>query len=460
MLSAISFVLFSSVGIGLLALFPLYYGKRLRLVHGAWVLSAGMLVRYGMVLLIPSLERAARLGVLCAAAGVAVFSLALYKKKTVLRARRPQGAKYLALVVIAAALFGKTLAQPLVGWDARSIWFFHGKMIYVNDGLSPAAGLNDGSVAFSHPGYPKFVASLAALGAHFQGSWNEYAPKFALFEVQLAALLFTFLFFEHSYRFAFLLLFLPLQFGGHLWSGYMDAHLAWFSGLGLLFFTRSAVSGSRAMAVSAILTSGVVLALKGEGVVYLLVIVVIGALSVAWASRSKRILSGIKTHPFSCLYLLAVAVTPFAAWIARRKALGVPSELWLDPGTFTRLATRLHDGHSLREIVAATFRHSHLQLSLIVLALVVVWQATAGRREPSEIGRAVFAPFGAAALYYACLVFIYLTTPNDLSWHLGTSVDRTMLTVCAFLVVAIYVLIGDNGELRRRQFAGHARRAG
>jgi len=49
----------------------------------------------------------------------------------------------------------------------------------------------------------------------------------------------------------------------------------------------------------------------------------------------------------------------------------------------------------------------------------------------------------AALVYGLGMVLVYLATPHDLQWHLGTSISRTMLPVSGGLFVAGYYLIRD-----------------
>ena len=60
---------------------------------------------------------------------------------------------------MALLLFVPILSLPLYDWDARSIWFFHGKMIYYAGTLGPEAGWNIQTPQFSHVDYPKLVLS-------------------------------------------------------------------------------------------------------------------------------------------------------------------------------------------------------------------------------------------------------------------------------------------------------------
>src|SRR5262245_48515143 len=120
-----------------------------------------------------------------------------------------------AIVLLFVAYYFRILSEPLSVWDARSIWFFHAKMIWVHGGLSQHGGWNHASLAFSHPDYPKLVPALAAELAWLQGHWNEFGPKASLL-VMLVPLLFWIFSFQAA-RASFVLLVLLFFFSLNAW---------------------------------------------------------------------------------------------------------------------------------------------------------------------------------------------------------------------------------------------------
>lgn len=66
------------------------------------------------------------------------------------------------------------LIDPLEDWDARSIWFFHAKMIAAAESIGLRAGWGHPSLRFSHSDSPNLIPALAAQLSHLLGYWNEY----------------------------------------------------------------------------------------------------------------------------------------------------------------------------------------------------------------------------------------------------------------------------------------------
>ena len=147
----------------------------------AWALLNGLLAHYLLVLLIPSLKYVVLVG-----GGLALVGfwdmrrtfLRLWRTGRVLRATK---AEWVLLGLLALPLLLLSVLTPILAWDARSIWFFHARMIYVARGLSEMTGLQYPTVGFSHPDYPEFLPALAANLAFVRGFWNEYLPKAAVF---------------------------------------------------------------------------------------------------------------------------------------------------------------------------------------------------------------------------------------------------------------------------------------
>jgi hypothetical protein len=146
----------------------------LQLLAAAW--SYGLCLNYVLLLLLGQLSLSLVIGAgLAMVMGVA----ALWQHRDRLRGPSRLTFWVLATGILVASLVVIVL-DPLTDWDARSIWFFHAKMIFFSGGLTPATGLGLSIGYGDHPEYPMLVPGLAAQIAQVVGFWNEYLPKFSL----------------------------------------------------------------------------------------------------------------------------------------------------------------------------------------------------------------------------------------------------------------------------------------
>jgi len=228
--------------------YPLTRAVRSRSDPFAYVglsMAAGLLLQFCGVLAGLALPH-----VLAFGAAVALWSIWLLADDR--RARTgpripPTRGTAVAVVLIATVLlvhYLQIFAEPLYRWDARSIWFFHARMIWLAQGLG--SGWDHPSLAFSHPDYPKLGPSLAAQVAYLAGHWNEYAPKGGLFLLLVPAVLLLLGF--RANRASFLMIVVLLFFSQYAWlsNGYMDGYVVLYSALALLLLGRLLSSRNRA----------------------------------------------------------------------------------------------------------------------------------------------------------------------------------------------------------------------
>ena len=79
--------------------------------------------------------------------------------------------------------------------------------------------------------------------------------------------------------------------------------------------------------------------------------------------------------------------------------------------------------------------HAAPMLLLALLTWIVVIRLK-GRRHIAS-----FLPIACSVLYLAVLLLVYMTTPSDLAWHLGTSAERVAFPIELMLIygAALYL---------------------
>lgn len=332
------------------------------------------------------------------------------------------------------------LSEPLSRWDARSIWFFHARMIWIEGGLGGSSVWTHPSIAFSHPDYPKLVPATAAQLGYLSGYWNEYMPKGALFVLLVPAVCWVFS--VRRARPAFLVLVLLLLFGQYGWlsNGYMDGYLVLYAGLALVLLGRYLSEGRDADLCAGACAMGIAASLKNEGLLF-----AVAMLAALLCTASPRDAFGLRpfaarlrrTPPAALVLLLAAA--PALLWAVRTRAWGLRSDVAGDPGAaIARAAGRLVDGASAQYILThLTVEASDVWVpALLTLVLIVGLRLL---RVP--VPRAACVAALAAVIYFAGLYAVYLSTPYDLGFHLPTSAGRTVAVARIALFVSVYFLL-------------------
>ena len=127
------------------------------------------------------------------------------------------------------------LTSPVTNWDARSIWFFHAKRIFIDNHLYAQL---DNYAPWSHNDYPPLLPSLAASIAKSFGFWNEYLPRLSILLALFPMLLISKWLFNNSLAFNLWLLGLFIICKNYLINGSMDSLLAIYIASGCLLITK------------------------------------------------------------------------------------------------------------------------------------------------------------------------------------------------------------------------------
>jgi hypothetical protein len=395
------------------------------------VLACGMIINLAIVLLFQQVRIALLAGCMISAIGIYLFV-----RDIILTHNRPIlsfGSIYqwLGAAVVCLLFLGPILAYPLKDWDARSIWFFHARMIYTAGTTGQAAGWQDPSIIFSHPDYPLLIPVLASQIATVTGFWNEFIPKVSLFFLLIPPILWLFTFARKSIGFIILLLLIPFTFYRWMWNGYMDAYLAMYFAIALLLLGRYAQSSQKIDLISGLCCLVILLYLKNEGALALLA----GAVSLFWILLLKRGTSSWSLRRIDRRYYLAglLAILPFLLWTINKWQWNVSNDLQIGTAqSISRIVSRMEDG-SFWLIFERIFEKTEAGLLLLVL---LYFAASWRNKFPREAIPAILA----AGIYCLGMIVIYLLTPSRLERHIGTA-GRTMLTVNAAIFAACYFIV-------------------
>lgn len=407
--------------------------KRARLL--ALLMAFGLMANYLLTLILESLQVSLVAGVLLSLTGAALavrclgrgifglFGIGWIRWGIVL---------YITLLYLMPILF-----DPLSAGDARSIWFFHGKIIFFNDALNGSGGWADKAIEFSHVDYPKFVGIIAAQCATVAGFWNEFLPKASLLVLFFCAILGLLSFFERNWiDFSFLMALFVFSLGQLLWDGYMDGYLALYVGTSILFLGRWLDELDPNDLVAGALFLGVAGNLKNEGI--LLVFSILTALIILSlvVRRQNPHTGGRLSLQRWFLLPVALPVTAYILWMGKKLAWGLNNDLQLGTGSFAKISARISDG-AFGLIGSFLMVHGFVGKAIVLFLIVLVVAKTVRVRLSGGCWLALLT----ACIYFSGIFLIYLATPADLGWHLQTSASRTMLPVLLMLFAAAFSLM-------------------
>ena len=394
-------------------------------------LMCGILTNYLLVLLLGRLDLVLTAGSLLAVLGLVSF---FRSHGSALRTIARTSWITVCVMLFLALLYSLYIfAEPLTAWDARSIWFFHGKMIFYNDGFTRTAGWTDPAVQFSHIEYPKLAAALSAQFARLAGFWNEHFPKAALLALLVPALFAVQSFFS-ARRAGWFLLVACLLFGLRwwLWNGYMDGYLALYAALSALYLGRWLDAGDVQDGYAGMICLGMVGDLKTEGTLFILVIAIC-LIALRYRLRNTPVFRSSGALPRGFWLLMLFSALGPVLWQLIKWRWGISNAMPLD---LARIPARLADG-SLNLILGTLLLKNGVALALGFF-VAVLGAARAYRLRPAP---SVWLAFLTSVLYFAGMTVVYLATSNELPWHLATSSERTMLPVLLCLGAGAAVLV-------------------
>lgn len=428
-------------GLGWLFVGPLLHGSLLRkkmdsllIEEFPLILLGGFILNFGILLILQKLKLSLIMGCVLAMIGLIFFSL-YFMHNHIHKLKHPDSInKWVGVGFFVLLLAGPILTNALYDWDARSIWFFHAKMIYFAGSIGLEAGWQDPTVVFSQLDYPKLIPSIASQIMYIMGFWNEYLPKLSLYLVFIPPVIWLVSFAKKSFSYAFLVFLLPFSLFPWLWNGYMDGLLAFYFCIALLLFDRYMKGGKLIDLVSALASALFLLYIKNEGSLAMLVLLFAFAIYYIIDRRPFNRKFRLSGH-WRYVVITVAALIPFIIWGIYKQQWGLSNDLGLGTeSSFQRLAVRLSDG-SLKLITEKMFKYINASLMLLVLLLVSILLFK--RPFVKESLSAIIA----TSLYVLGMGVIYLITPHDLVWHLNTSTVRVMeLANGGFMITCYFIL--------------------
>ena len=333
---------------------------------------------------------------------------------------------YLRLFII--SLLVLSLGSVTVDWDARSMWAFHAKRIFLDDNLY--AGFDKYMPELMNA-YPLLPASLSATLAQIIGHWNEIYPKSTNILVLLPALFVQCSFLKNNKSILLWLMFILLFTARNLVSGLMDGLVAMYFVTNCLiiynlFIEEHLVYGKNSVEInknkitlffSGVFCGIILSLLKNEGFVIIILLLLSTFLFKIYLKKKIR-----KREIIFAILVL----TPMFVWKLLATYNGVYA-LAIGFNSFDQIILRLSEINSYKLV----FRYLLLNEKFIIALLIFFFCIYKNFQNNKLVYSFVITN---ALMYYITLYIVYLSTPYDLSWHLIGSSTRVMPTMVMILI--------------------------
>jgi hypothetical protein len=342
------------------------------------------------------------------------------------------------------------LGTPLNDWDGKYIWLFHAKRIFFDNDLYAQL---DNYMPWTHNDYPPLIPSLSASIANFFHIWNDNLPK-----LSSAVMLSTMVIFINSLiqgnlaKVIFFSLFLWITEKTFL-SGSVDDILSSYTLCSslimyfLFFKEKYFLNNKKLLFLLSYIFFTLTTLIKNEGLV-IIIVLFLSALFI------KKIILNEKIN-INIYLIFAISLIPIFIWKLKSYNAGIYSDI-INLENIKNFKNRSLDLRSYWNI----FNYMTLNKSLLLPILLFftinfkLIKIISKKKllfikkiELKKITPLLYVIFF-SLFYYLIIFFIYLSTPNDLIWHLSTSAYRVVMPIGGMLV--FYSLINlNNNKLSR-----------
>lgn len=336
------------------------------------------------------------------------------------------------------ALLTQSMASPHGGWDAWAIWNLRARFMADSGQIDQVFST---VYLWSHPDYPVLLPSLTAAFWELSGARSQTVPIcIGLIAPTMTTLLIYHVFERVGYHWhglvaaivlasndAFLV---PLQYADQL--------------LGLAFLATGAfITLARGqhrvvMLRAAGVALGAAMWTKNEGILFALAVLATAVL-VAFVRRSLPEMSR------AAIPVLQGAA-PFLATLAWFKSRLAPdNDLFAGAGQGPSMLDKILTPERY-ELIGTAFTNQYVTLTPALMALSI-FALAALTISPRRL-TPVLAPALVLLMMHTGYFLVYLITPNDLEWHLATSLDRLVLQLWPGLLFILMLIVVCSADRR------------
>ena len=327
---------------------------------------------------------------------------------------------YICLFIITLIV---CILPPLTSFDGRSIWFFHSKIIFFEKALWVQEWFTE-EILFSQVHYPKLNAILSAYFTNLIGVWNYHFSKISLSILIFPSLIFIYKLFKSPTHGFINVLILLLFFKNNLFNGYMDSILSLYTLIALISTYKIFLNENLN---EHMITFGfsifVILNLKDEGIVITSIISL--ALIYYFFLNYKKLIKN--NFFYITLLIYTISLTLYFGW----KYFIFSNNIFLFFGE-SQIAEIKINWVNIKVILKTIFFEYKLLIYLLLITIVNIYNFYSKKNK-------IFNLFSILSLlflffYLSVIIFIYLISPLEISWHLHSSASRVILVVKTIII--------------------------
>ncbi len=344
----------------------------------------------------------------------------------------------IALLIVISRLVSMAEANPWGEWDALAIWNLRAKFLAGPAGSWRVAvgGLLADRM---HPDYPLLLSSFIARMWKASGAMSPLAPiasSFLFFGGVIALLMSTVALLRStgSALLAGLVILATTALLLLTVAQYSDIPLSfyWLAAVALILLSEGV---NRSALLWAGLGAGMGAWTKNEGVVFLVWLLLAFLVVVWWrngreaALRRTGLLLGGALPGILLTIWLKFVIAPPGDTLFQQTASSLLKKL-LNAGRYEEIAKAFAD-----EMIHLGTGITHPLILLALLALALRWRVDARYRLPLTISGVTL------GLMFLSDIAVYVITPSDLAWHLGTSFGRLILQLWPSALLLCFVTL-------------------
>jgi hypothetical protein len=347
-----------------------------------------------------------------------------------------------------------SLRNPHGGWDAWAIWNL--KARFIARGTEYYTNIFSETISFSHPDYPLLLPLSIARYWKYIGNETVMVPIIVamLFVFSTAGLIFSSLSVLRSKTQGILALVVLLSASPFVANGafqYADVPLSFFIlSVIVLIAMHDFIEPKKYQLLSlAGMTAGLIAWTKNEGLLFFVVIVFMRFIVLIPFMGWKRCLR-------ESLFFIAGAIPVLVTIIYFKIKLAPPTDIFIPSNkmagailVYQSLTEKLSDYSRyiliFNSMAKAIWQFSSISIGIIPLLLIYLFVCKSNKTKQNKFSIVTF--FGTLVLMMAGYFFIYLISPYDLSWHLGTSLDRLILQLWPSFVFLLFFVVRTSEEI-------------